>query len=1017
MKHKYNLSSFTNYNLLARSLGKSIRNLVMIGFWALVLMPQVSLAQGITIGTLGAVAPAPGYGVDANVTCFGNDGSIYVNPDGGSGTYSYKVDGKGWCSCTDSFRNLAAGTHTVYVTDGSIDTLSATILLEVPNPILASFEFIQHGGCDDTSGIVVAHITGGNNYPLLAYQTFWRNASGDTVNPYTASALYTPWGPYNAYDSVVAHLSAGIYSVTVADNSGCIVDTFSFNLTNLCVTLDQAISCPGASDASFVASTSATGSWMYNINGGLFDNLTGEFYNYGPATYTIGITDGIDTAYNTITITDPAPFAVDFTWDSIPDFNGNLGGLSALITGGTPDSLNRYHTAWTADSSGALLNPIPNNLDNYVGGLATGVFTLSIEDEHGCVFSASDTLPDYNLVLDMPISCYGSNDGRVESYTNAIGNWTYSFDDPLNFTNTLGTFENLTPGTHTMGITDGVHRGYKTILVPGPDSLDINFAWDSLAHCNNNGGGLSAIITGGTISLWPDYLSTWTNSANSILNPAPNNYNRYVSGIAGGVYTLSIEDENNCHLSKTITIPDLCLILDQAISCYGAGDASVVATSSVPGSWMYNIDGGSFTNSTGEFYGLSSGVHTIGITDGTFTAYDSIAIMEPDPLVIAFTWDSVPDSTTNTGGLSALITGGTRDSLNRYNTAWTNSSSVLLNILPQDTSVSGLVSGNYTLSVEDQHGCTFSSAVTLPDYTLILDQPISCNGNADGRVESYSNTAGNWTFNIDGGVFNNTSGAFENLTAGTHTMGITDGDTLNNNHHVAYKTIFVPEPGPLAIAFTWDSVPDCNGHLGGLSALALNISGGTITGPGGNPNGWSDYLTEWRNSSYVLLNTGSNNYDRSVTGLPTGIYTLSITDENNCNFIKSITLPDLCLSIGQVISCHGVTDASIVATTSAVGSWMYNINGGAFNSSTGVFSNLAPGTYTIGITGSTYTGYQSITITEPDQLAANVTIDSTVSCHANDGKLSVHISGGTPSAQGYFTTWTLNNGPTLNPAY
>jgi hypothetical protein len=424
MKHKYNLSSFTNNNMLTKCFGKIIGNLVMIGFWALVLMPQVLKAQVAPLAIDSVVADAP-------VTfCNGNDGSIEVFASGGTGSYDYKIDGNAWCSCViNHFGGLTPGTHTVYVADGT-DTVSSTIVLATPAPIIVSFDAIHPTGCSNSDGQLTAHFSGGDNAPLLAYATVWQNDAGTILNPYPT---------YSGYDSVMTNLSTGIYSVTVTDNGGC-SDTFSFSLVNLCLIHDQEISCNGANDASIVASTSASGSWMYNIDAGLFDNSTGEFYNLAPGIHTIGLTDGTHIGYDTITINEPAALAIAFTWDSIPDYNGNLGGLSALITGGTPDSLNRYHTAWTADSTGSLLNPVPNNLDNYVGGLATGVFTLSIEDEHGCVFSASDTLPDYNLILDMPISCYGSNDGRVESYTNAVGNYSFSIDDPLNFTNTLGAF-------------------------------------------------------------------------------------------------------------------------------------------------------------------------------------------------------------------------------------------------------------------------------------------------------------------------------------------------------------------------------------------------------------------------------------------------------------------------------------------------------------------------------------------------------------------------------------------------
>ena len=312
MKHKYNLSSFTNKHILTTTVSKFVRNLVMIGFWALVLIPQALRAQASF--TIDSIV------VDAPVTfCVGNDGSIFPYVSG-TGPFDYKVDGKPWCSCTTNFGGLTPGTHTVYVTDGSADTLSGTVVLATPDPIHVTFDVTQLSGCSNLSGQLTAHFTGGNNTPLLAYATVWSDSLGNVLNPYPA---------FSGYDSVISNLSAGIYSVTVTDNGGC-SSSFSYNLPNLCLTLEQEISCNGANDGFVSAATAASGSWRYNIDGGPFTNEIGEFHDLTPGLHIIGIKNyisGVIVGYQSITLSEPSPLAIHFTWDAIPDCNVNVNKL------------------------------------------------------------------------------------------------------------------------------------------------------------------------------------------------------------------------------------------------------------------------------------------------------------------------------------------------------------------------------------------------------------------------------------------------------------------------------------------------------------------------------------------------------------------------------------------------------------------------------------------------------------------------------------------------------------------
>jgi hypothetical protein len=155
-----------------------------------------------------------------------------------------------------------------------------------------------------------------------------------------------------------------------------------------------------------------------------------------------------------------------------------------------------------------------------------------------------------------------------------------------------------------------------------------------------------------------------------------------------------------------------------------------------------------------------------------------------------------------------------------------------------------------------------------------------------------------------------------------------------------------------------------------------------------------------------------------MTYTTAGLYTYSLLNTVGCDSTRNLDLRliSMPLAVDQNISCYGINDGSIQAETNASGSWIYTIDGDTNTStSMGLFVGLAPGLHTICAFDGTGTYCDTMSLVGPSQMTAYVTVDSIVSCHVNDGQLSVHITGGTTLVQSYLTTWTLNNGPTLNP--
>jgi hypothetical protein len=147
------------------------------------------------------------------VTCNGgNDGAISINVIGGTSPYSYL-----WSNLqtTEDISGLAAGWYTVTVTD--VKGCSTSGSWEVLQPTAISIsETITHQSCPAiTDGAVDIEVSGGYS----PYSYLWSN--GSTLQD-------------------ISGLSAGTYTITVTDATGCFV-TGSYTVTllaPLCSTLE-----------------------------------------------------------------------------------------------------------------------------------------------------------------------------------------------------------------------------------------------------------------------------------------------------------------------------------------------------------------------------------------------------------------------------------------------------------------------------------------------------------------------------------------------------------------------------------------------------------------------------------------------------------------------------------------------------------------------------------------------------------------------------------------------------------
>ncbi|HEX5003160.1 MAG TPA: hypothetical protein VFW78_11750 [Bacteroidia bacterium] len=270
---------------------------------------------------------------------------------------------------------------------------------------------------------------------------------------------------------------------------------------------------------------------------------------------------------------------------------------------------------------------------------------------------------------------------------------------------------------------------------------------------------------------------------------------------------------------------------------------------------------------------------------------------------------------------------------------------------------------------------------------------ISCNGSFDGSIDLVV-IGGTAPFTY---IWSNSAVTqdINNLSAGVYTVTVTD---FNGQSVSSSKTLSQPQ----------------------LLSTTLNPTHVTIYGAS---NGRITQEVGGGTPPYTYLwNTGA--VTATITNLPIGNYTVTVTDANGCSDLKSTTItqpPQLIITnfYGTNITCPGAYTGSIDAEVSGgIAPYIYSWSNGAFTQD---ISNLRAGQYTLRVTDQGGASIEnSITLTEPSAFQIELTSPLypngyNVSCsECYNGSITSQVSGGTPS---YVYNWYhggLNVGSTTS---
>ncbi len=897
-------------------------------------------SDGFSFGTIGGAEPIfITSAISNDILCNNNnDGTITVTAIGEQGNYIFNLAGpQNQTNETGNFTGLLGGNYTVLVSDkdGCPSTdLSPVLTINNPTAVTITVNGITPLSCfEDNTGSI--GITPGGGIPGggTGYTYSWTGPNG-----FTSSA------------EDISLLEAGDYFVTVADGNLCEANAGPITInqpTQLTAVLNNSsdVSCFGGDDgtASMTPGGGTGGysfSWDGQDNG--FVSTVEDPTNLWADTYDFILSDASGCSRTFIDFAEIVePEEIDASVTLVNDVScpaGSDGSAEIFVSGGvTP-----YTFFWTGSTT-----PYVSGDQNPVN-MPADLFDLTISDANGCsqIFPGFLTVSEPSpIVLTVnstnDVSCFGGADGGADL--------SISGGTPIYTVSWIGTGtghissgespNNLVADLYDVNITDSngclqPFPGQVLILEPS----DILTTVDNIVAVDCKGeatGAIEITIAGGT----PIYTFAWS---------GPNGFTATtedISNLEAGDYSLNLTDANGCvkNYINLATVPTNTTINAtfnlSNITCNGLSDGAIQSTiSGGTPNYTFSWTGPfGFTSPNEDISGLVAGVYQLTVSDnlGCIQVMPPQFLTEPLPVTTTLTQVDIDCFGAANGSIDLSPAGGVLP----YLFAWVGPGGFTANT----EDISNLKPGSYSLTITDGNGCM----TPFPAITTILEplevevvavkSDISCGGQIDGAVD-ITVTGGvlPYSYSWSGpGGFTSSSKDILGLAAGSYDLIISDG----NGCVVNFPGIAtIVEPLPISAILTSQTNILCNGETSGL--ITIDASGGTGL-----------LLFNWTNEAGVTVST-----EEDPSGLPAGIYSLSITDANGCNitYPSLVTLsqpPAITSSLTETdISCFGSGDGTITVNASGgTGTLEYSITGNLDPSYQpgNVFNGLGPGLYTV----------------------------------------------------------------------
>lgn len=815
-----------------------------------------------------------GYQVNCNG---GNDGAIDATNGGGTPAYNYAWNGpNGFTANAADISALAAGTYALTITDANGCSVSASTTLTAPPAVQASIAAKSY-----PSGSGVSCV-GANDGGLHL------SATGGRA-PYTVA-----WTGPNGFNSTlwdISGLQAGSYTATVTDANGCSATVNATVSAPTPIVLGSTV--PQTNGFAIACFSGNTGSIDVNVSGGAgnysyqwsgpnaFTATTQDLSGLVEGTYSLVLHDGNGcVATQDVTLTAPTEISVQGNVTTTACQGSSTGAVDITVGGG----VGPYSYHWSA-------LPAFNATTEDISALPASVYTVVVTDANGCTSSTPFDVGQpgmFNIIADVStftggfnVSCAGTADGAIDAtVTGGTPAYNYVWSDASGIIATSEDISGLAPGEYTLSLTDANGcGGFASFTLTAPTPLATGLSAATFPGGNNTGcdgsadGSIDASISGG---LAP-YTIAWTGPDGAL------GASEDLSGLTAGTYTLDVTDAAGCTTSNSITLTapqGLALDAQAAVnangtntSCNGSTDGSItlaITGGTAPFHILWNGPN-NFIANTADITGIGAGTYTVDVQDANgCSASASVQLTAPPAIGLTMTTslysggNKVSCAGSSDGFIDASASGGTP----AYTYAWNGPSG----FTSSDAYLHDLAAGTYVLTLTDGSGCALDTSITLTQpLPLAVASTLSdaghgyqvgCTG-GDGSIDlTVSGGQPTYVFDWTGPEgFASQAEDISGLDVGTYTVLVTD---INNCSFTTTLTLSGAEALTTAVAVTSNECDDAQN-----GAIDLTVSGGV-----------QPYSFAWSN--------GAGTED--VSALPSGAYTVQVTDDAGCIATASGTI-------------------------------------------------------------------------------------------------------------------------------
>ncbi len=586
---------------------------------------------------------------------------------------------------------------------------------------------------------------------------------------------------------------------------------------------------------------------------------------------------------STMVTVSPAPVSATQSQTNVSCRGGANGTATVVASGGTPG----YTYSW-APSGGTAATAT---------GLAAGSYTCTITDAASASIPITFTITQPAASLSaavtaiVNVTCFGGSNGST-TVTPGGGTGPYSYSWAPSG-GTAATASSLAVGVYTCTITDANGCTYtRAVSIASWPAIVTSVSAQTNATCAaSNDGSATISASGGAGGFTYSWAPGGSTSATA-------------TGLAGGIYTVTITDANSCPKTQLVTITEPA-ITGAATVCAGA---SATLTGNVAGGTWSSSDLSVATIGSldGVVNGVTTGVAAITYELSTCTVIRNITVNGlPSAGVVTGASVVVVGSAIT---LSDVVSGG----------VWSSSNTAAATVGSSDGVVSAVGAGVITISyaVTGICGTTVATKVVTVNATSITGAATVCVG-----------VSSTYSAGLSGGVW---SAPASSVISGPSVTGIVTGLTPGT----ASITYTLPPSDKIVFTMTVNAAPPA------ITGSAIVCPGATTTLANTTPGGtWTS-----GNTAVSTVDGGTG----IVTGVAAGTVGISYATAAGCPRVAIVTVnaaPAAIAGTGAV--CVGATTTFSSATTPGLAWTSSNTSVATVNSSLGAATGVAPGTATI----------------------------------------------------------------------